>query len=182
MSRDLLEAGQLANDLLSTELPRRFAHVQGVALRVTEVLRPTQKERRELLQVSGLLHDIGYASKLQETGFHPIDGARHLRSIGFDPRVVNLVAHHSCARIEARLRGLDEVLLDEFPIDESLPHDEVCFCDMTTSPSGEPITVEGRLSEIQARYGPGSIVHRFVDEARGELLASVNRVQAKLNQ
>ena len=37
------------------------------------------------LVASAWLHDIGYAAGLQETGFHPVDGARHLRSAGWPP-------------------------------------------------------------------------------------------------
>ena len=135
-----------------------------------------------LLEASGVLHDIGYASSLVETGFHPLDGARYLRSIGFDARVVNLVAHHSCARIEAQLRGLDRFLEADFPIDRSLPHDELCFCDMTTSPDGELVTVEHRLAEIKKRYGPGSVVYDFVEAAGDELMATVHRVETQIQQ
>ena len=135
-----------------------------------------------LLDASGVLHDIGYASPLIETGFHPLDGARYLRSIGFDERAVNLVAHHSCAQIEAELRGLDRFLEADFPIDRSLPHDELCFCDMTTSPDGELVTVEHRLAEIKKRYGPGSIVYDFVEAASDELRATVHRVEAQTQQ
>ena len=82
------------------------------------------------------LHHIGYASPLRDTEFHQIDGARYLRRREVDERVVNLVAHHSCARVEAELRGLTSVLASEFPLDPSLPHDELCFCDLTTGPTG----------------------------------------------
>ncbi len=135
-----------------------------------------------LLEASGVLHDIGYSSLLVETGFHPLDGARYLRSIGFDERVVNLVAHHSCARIEAQLRGLDRFFEADFPIDRSLPHDELCFCDMTTSPDGELVTVEYRLSEIMERYGPGSVVYDFVEAAGDQLQATVHQVEVQIQQ
>jgi len=138
------------------------------------------RERLDVLEAAGVLHDIGYASAIQDTGFHPIDGARHLRSIGFDGRVVNLVANHTCAHVEAELRGLGRILADEFPRDPSLPHDELCYCDLTTSPTGELITVEDRLADIAARYGPGSIVTRFVELAGDELRATAARVEASI--
>jgi HD superfamily phosphodiesterase len=117
------EARALARDLLEQELPRRWRHVGGVAARVGQIagLLP---ETREMLVAAAWLHDIGYASVLVDTGFHPIDGGRHLRRLAMDERVVNLVAHHSCARIEAELRGLTSVLETEFPRDPALPHDE----------------------------------------------------------
>lgn len=182
MSFDLGEARSLASDLLADELPRRFLHVSGVAQRADGAKSVLSATQIHLLRAAGFLHDIGYATPLVQTGFHPIDGARYLKGIDFDPRVVNLVAHHSCAHIEARQRGLDAVLEREFPYDASLPHDEVCFCDMTTSPTGELVTVEQRLDEILVRYSPGSIVHRAITEARPELLAAVRRVEAQLKR
>ena len=135
----------------------------------------------DLVVATGFLHDIGYAESLLDTGFHPIDGARYLRGLGYDDRAVNLVAHHSCARVEAKLRDLDRILADEFPYDPSLPHDALCFCDMTTSPNGELVSVEDRLAEVRRRYGKGSIVHQTVDLAEAELVAAVRRVEASIS-
>ena len=30
------------------------------------------------------------------------------------------------------------------------------YCDMTTSPDGEPVAADERLAEIRDRYGPGT--------------------------
>jgi len=171
-------AERLGGRLLADELPRRWAHVGGVARRAGSV-RLVDRPMLECLVSAAWLHDIGYASSLADTGFHPIDGARHLRRLSFDDRVVNLVAHHSCARVEADLRGLTAVLAAEFPRDESLPHDELCFCDQTTSPDGAVIDVVDRLAEIRRRYDDGDVVRRFVDLAEDELIATVRRVEAK---
>ncbi len=173
MSTDF--AWSIADELLGTELPRRWAHVQGVADQADQMIGRRQGVD-SLLRPAALLHDIGYSAGLAVVGFHPIDGARHLRRLNIDERVVNLVAHHSCARIEAGLRGLQSILDEEFPRDPSLPHDELCFCDMTTSPDGELITVDERLGEIRSRYGEGSIVHSFVDLAEPEIRAAARRV------
>jgi hypothetical protein len=51
------------------------------------------------------LHDIGYAPRLVRTGFHPLDGAEWLASMG-EIRLANLVAHHTGALHEAGERGL----------------------------------------------------------------------------
>jgi hypothetical protein len=135
---------------------------------------------RDRLVAAAWVHDIGYAPPLIDTGFHPIDGARHLRREGVDEDIVGLVAHHTCARVEARLRGLDDILRGEFPRDDSLPHAELCFCDMTTSPVGERIDVADRLAEIRERYGPDHVVYRFVEEAGDELLRTVRGVEARV--
>ena len=67
-----------------------------------------------ILVAAAWLHDIGYAPELVETGFHPLDGARYLRRAGVDGQVVSLVAYHSCAQIEAEVRGLGDELASEF--------------------------------------------------------------------
>jgi hypothetical protein len=170
------EVEALARDLLEHELPRRWRHVGGVAAQAGR-LAGIPPATRALLTSAAWLHDIGYAPVLVDTGFHPIDGARHLRRLAVDERIVNLVAHHSCALIEARLRGLTAVLEEEFPRDASLPHDELCFCDQTTSPDGEVVDVDERLAEIRQRYEDGHVVRQFVDLAEAELRAIVRRVE-----
>jgi hypothetical protein len=92
--------------------------------------------------------------------------------------LVKLVAHHSCARIEAVLRAVDALLENEFPQDVSLPHDELCFCDQTTGPDGEVLDVTERLAEIRTRDGDGHVVRQFVDVAEPELVATVRRIEA----
>jgi hypothetical protein len=143
-----------------------------------ERLASAATDERSLLVAAAWLHDIGYASGLVDTGFHPIDGARYLRRRQADERVVNLVAHHSCAVTEAGLRGLEDVLSDEFPKDATLPHDELCYCDQTTSPDGEVVDVRERLAEIRTRYSDGHVVRRFVDAAESDLIEIVRRVEA----
>lgn len=134
----------------------------------------------QLLVDSAVLHDVGYSSLVVDTGFHPIDGARHLRRVGFDERIVNLVAHHTCARVEAGLRGLGDILDKEFPRDDSLPHAELCFCDLTVSPVGEMMTVDERLADIRHRYGEGHLVHDFVDQAEPMMRQMTAEVELRM--
>ena len=167
-------AKETAGRLLRGPLPRRWLHVQGVAHQAAVVFGDP------LLTSAAWLHDIGYSPAIAVTGFHPVDGARWLRTQGADEALVSLVAHHSCAHIEAWLRGLGGVLADEFPRHPSRPHDELCFCDLTTSPDGEVVTAKDRLAEIRRRYPDGHVVRTFVETAEGELLATVGRVRAAL--
>jgi putative nucleotidyltransferase with HDIG domain len=98
----------LARSLLEVALPRRWAHSQGVghqAVRIAPVV-----DTPAVLAAAAILHDIGYAPDLVDTGFHPVDGARYLRRLGADERVVSLVAHHSCAAMEAEERQLSDAL------------------------------------------------------------------------
>ncbi|WP_435878530.1 HD domain-containing protein [Streptomyces halstedii] len=71
-------ATKLAEFELSTALPRRWAHTQGVAERATEIGQVLGKNAG-LLVAAATLHDVGYAPQLAATGFHPLDGARFLR-------------------------------------------------------------------------------------------------------
>jgi HD superfamily phosphodiesterase len=104
----------LARDLLRIPLPRRWAHVQGVAARARG-LAPALGDHAGLLEASAWLHDVGYLPDIAVTGFHPLDGARYLRGVHrADQMVCRLVAYHSCAHIEAEERGLVEPLRAEF--------------------------------------------------------------------
>jgi HD superfamily phosphodiesterase len=144
-------AEQLARALLQEPLPRRWAHSQGVAARARG-LAPVLGADADLLEAAAWLHDIGYAPDLAVTGLLALDGARYLRNARLaDAMLCRLIAHHSCAIIEAGERGLADVLSLEF---EPAPYalSSVLTCsDMTTSPDGELMPVEQRLSEIHDR-------------------------------
>jgi HD superfamily phosphodiesterase len=84
------------------------------------------------LVTAAWLHDIGYAPDLVQTGFHPRDGARFLRCAGVDGQIVSLVAYHSCAQIEADVRGLGAEPAAEFTPAGPLLADALLYCDMTT--------------------------------------------------
>src|ERR1035441_2967355 len=149
-------AGQLAQVLLQEPLPRRWARVQGVAAQARN-LAPVLGADADLLEAAAWLHDIGYAPGIAGTGFHPLDGARYLRDTQHASDILyRLVAHHTCAIIEAEERGLADILSLEF---EPAPQDlssVLTYCDITTSPDGELVSAERRLAEIQQRYGPGT--------------------------
>ena len=76
-----------------------------------------------------------------------------------------LVAHHSCAIIEAGERGLADVLSYEFEPAPYVLSNVLTCCDMTTSPDGEIVPAEQRLAEIHDRYGPGHLVRRSIQRA-----------------
>jgi hypothetical protein len=87
-----------------------------------------------------------------------------------------LVAHHSCAIIEADERGLADVLSSEFdPAPDVLASVLTC-CDMTISPDGEPVLVEQRLAEIHDRCSPGDLVSRSIQRATPMILRTVEQV------
>lgn len=172
----------VAETELAQELPRRWTHSQGVGRRA-EGLMPVLNEHAELLLAAALLHDVGYAPRLAETGFHPLDGARFLRDEhGADDRLVRLVANHSCALLEAEERGLHDALETEFPLlDDRRLVEALIYCDMTTTPDGGLTSAEARIAEIVSRYGPDSVVGRFIRRATPEILAAVKRVETELS-
>lgn len=127
---------------------------------------------------AAFLHDIGYSPSVVDVGFHPLDGARYLDARGFDPDVVALVAHHSSAVTEARLRGVKG--LDAFVDDVTPTRDALWYCDATTGPRGESFSPEDRWAEVRERYGPGHVVTKFLDEAGPALRTAVSRTEQRM--
>ena len=175
-------AQELARALLQEPLPRRWAHVQGVANRARSLAAVLGADA-DLLEAAAWVHDIGYAPGVAITGLHQLDGARYLRDTQHaDAMLCRLVAHHSCAIIEAGERGLADALSSEFdPAPDVLASVLTC-CDMTTSPDGEPVPVGRRLAEIRDRYGPGHLVSRSIQRATPMILRAVEQVRQRAAQ
>jgi hypothetical protein len=92
---------------------------------------------------------------------------------------VNLVARHSYAILEAEFRGFGPRLA-AFSDERGVSRDALWYCDVTTSPDGEPVSARERIAEIKQRYGRGHIVTRFITEGSAELLAAVERTEWRL--
>jgi hypothetical protein len=173
-------AEEIARKLLEIPLPRRWAHSQGVAAQA-RTLAPILGKHADLLEAAAWLHDVGYSPDLIDTGFHPLDGARHLRDVQHaDGMLCRLVAHHSCAITEAEERGLSRVLLREFPRPPRMLVEALTYSDMTTSPDGNPLAVHDRLAEIGTRYGPGHVVTRSIGRSSPALVTAATRVQRRM--
>lgn len=171
-------AHDLAEGVLAAELPRRWAHVQGVAAQARICAALFARDEADLLISAALLHDVGYASKVAQTGFHALDGARFLMLQGAPDRLCALVAHHSCAYLEAELRGLSAELAGW--TDEATPlRDSLWWADMSTTPDGDPTNIDDRIEEIQKRYGPEDLVTFFIRQAGPELVAAVERTEQR---
>jgi predicted hydrolase (HD superfamily) len=133
------------------------------------------------LQVAAAwLHDIGYSPEIGHTRFHPLDGARHLQAHGWPAQVVNLVAHHSGARLEAAERGMSEEL-NEFPFADDPVLDALVTADLTTGPTGERLTYDERIAEILKRYPADDPVHRTWVKAAPILKEAVQRTEERLS-
>jgi putative nucleotidyltransferase with HDIG domain len=172
-------AERTAEQLL-TPLGDRWSHVRQVAEQARRVARVVPEGDSDLLVAAAYLHDIGYSPTLVVTGFHPLDGARWIRNQGQDERLARLVAHHSCARYEARVRGLLDMLLAEFEPEDSATYDALVFCDMTTGPTGKTVGFEERIKDIYERYGPDHEVSRALDSSLPCLTACHDRIFARL--
>jgi hypothetical protein len=161
-------------------LGARWTHIAAVAEQARRVSSLLPRHEREILIAAAYLHDIGYAPELAITGFHPLDGARLLRLLGHD-RVAGLVAHHTRALHEARLRGLEKALA-EFDDEGSLVSGALAYCDLTTGPSGERMTPEQRLLDVEARYGEDNPVTNGLRAAWSELMDAIRQVEELLRQ
>lgn len=153
-SVDVGLAASLARLLLLDDEPR-VRHSVGVAARAEFLATSVEPDERPLLVVSAWLHDIGYAPQLRVTGFHPLDGARFLRSEGWPAAVCDLVAHHSGSRFVATARGLG-ALMAEFSFVESPVSDALTIADQTIGPVGEALTLHERMADMLDRKGPDS--------------------------
>ena len=171
-------AEQLGEELLSS-LESRWAHVRSVASQAEALAAGMDVTERDIVVAAAWLHDIGYATDLAVTGFHAVDGARHLRRLGWPPIVCGLVAFHTGATYEAEERGLSDALAG---FDPPPPHllDTLTAADVLVGPDGARVTAEERIAEILHRYDVGDPVHRAIRRSAPELLAAVERTERLL--
>jgi putative nucleotidyltransferase with HDIG domain len=163
---------QAFGDLLGVLEDDRRAHSLAVGRKAEAAAVGVAAPLRAELVVAAVLHDIGYGHL--DTGLHALDGARFLAEFGFSRVVCNLVAHHTASTFEAEERGIDLSAYAAFAVNQDLgeAHAVLWWADMTTGPQGQDVTVEDRLDEICARYGPDDLVTRFIGRARPVLLAA----------
>jgi len=173
---DVEQAQEIARDLVASIEPR-WSHLQAVG-RLAEEL-AARKGIPEHVVAAAWLHDIGYGERINARGFHPLDGAVYLRSVGAPADVVALVAWHTGARYEAAQRGLLRDL-------EQMPHpagedlDAVTMVDLAISPTGEPMLDVDRIGEILTRYEEDDAVYQAVKASTPHLLRSSSRAKGRL--
>jgi HD domain len=161
-----------------SSLGNRWLHVQGVVEKARQISKMFDTDNGNLLIAAAYLHDIGYAPRLKNTGFHPLDGAYYLRSLGYH-RLASLVAHHSEAQFEARLRGLEQEL-SMFSRERSAVADALTYCDQTVDSTGTPVSLKERALEVFNRYGKEDIVSQSFRQALPYLNLTVARTQRRL--
>lgn len=167
-------AAQIVDGLLAEELPRRHAHCVGVGARSRRLGEAFLDDEADcdLLTTAGTVHDIGYAPTLVDAGHHAVDGARYLRQIGADDRLVSLVGWHSTAEWEVPLCGT--VIDYPEPTDRRL-RDLLWLADFTTSPDGTPVSPQRRCGDIRGRYRADSTPVRAMDAAMPAFTAILGR-------
>lgn len=172
------DARRLARQLLADDVPDRWCHVQGVAAAARKIA--PLIEGGETLVMAAYLHDIGYSPGISLSRFHPLDGARYLRDNGWPPTVVNLVANHSNARLQAHYRGLLDELEGEFPIDPELPHRFLQFCDLSVDLDGQPVSIDERIAGIRSRHQGNAAMLSYLNDTEPQLRRLVVEVAAEM--
>ena len=130
---------------------------------------------------TGVIDSIRPTGVLLTSLLHFLTAAEALRDVErTDPLLCQLVAHHSCAHIEAAERGLADDLFREFKLAPRGLSDALIYCDMTTGPQGQPMTVEERFAEIRYRYGLNHVVTHALARSGPEMVASADRITRKL--
>lgn len=171
------DARALAEQLLAATLPRRWKHVEAVAAEASRLCDELEVDRYAVVSAAWL-HDIGYAPTVVNTGFHPLDGARHLRTHGWDDLICRLVAHHTDAAAQGDVQGLGVELRSEFPEVDGLERDVLWAADATTGPDGERLTLDERIREITSRYGEDHPVAQAMIASTDALRGAIARVGA----
>ncbi|MGT2424799.1 HD domain-containing protein [Amnibacterium kyonggiense] len=183
-SRRARAARLLAGELLARlgDEEQRWHHTQAVAARAAQAAHLFRPEEADVLVAAAWLHDVGYAPRLDRHGFHPVDGAEHVRTRLGWPAVAGLIAQHSGARFVARVRGLGHLMR---PFADSRfwsgpVADALTWADQTIAPDGRPVTVEERIEEMLRRHGPESPNARSNGERAPALIAAVRETERRL--
>jgi hypothetical protein len=150
--------------------PERARHSRAVWQRLVELgdrgLPWLADDRRAVLELAGLLHDIGRALDPRDTEPHGFVGARYLEQVGL-PDLAPIVAHHSGSLVEAELRGMSHLDRWQDPDRELVAL--LTYVDATVDHEGRTVTIDERHRGLVRRYGNGSYQVRRFELLRQEL-------------
>ena len=180
ISNLLIKAKDLST-LLLHDTGTRLNHTRLVVKQAQFAIEVLDEPWKTALLLAAWLHDIGYNKDIGITKFHPLDGARFLRDEGWPMEVCRLVAWHTNAEVEAEMRGLGQVLANEFEVPPKEARELLAWADLTSSPTGEKCTPQERLEEILERYGSETVVHRAIVQAYDQLLCAAHDFQKRLS-
>lgn len=139
---------------------KRKLHMKGVACAMKQlaISYGWNSEAVEDAETLGLLHDIGYA-------FVDVDPRRHEES-GGEFLQANGYKHWQ----EVRWHGL---IAEERPYDSQLLL-MLNYCDMTTGPGGETMTMDERVQDIANRYGSDSPITLRAMQMQKEIASALH--------
>jgi Cof subfamily protein (haloacid dehalogenase superfamily) len=139
---------------LLDDQPARIEHLLGVTHLARQLSREIKlsSQESEALGLAALFHDIGRASLLRVTGFHPLDGAIFLAHRAAPDFAVEAVLFHRFARDHA----VDHPAAAPFyaglaEMDHCLTTELLSFCDLRISHEGRLVTLPERIRGILSR-------------------------------
>lgn len=159
------------------EMPALLPHSAVAALRARTYATGLglSVDDQDLCEVAALAHDIGKTPTLNQSGFHPIDGATYAAAQG-EPRLAALIAHHSGARYEAELLGLTIPYTHEASMVQRI----ITVVDGTTTPQGIVVTIRERQRDVIERHGATSVAAKAMEQFQSELEDAVRHIAPSL--
>lgn len=138
----------------------RFNHILGVVEEMESLIYYANLEQiyKDELIKTAYLHDIGYSIKLVRTGYEPLDGAMYCLDQQYGSDIVAAIMFHS-GSYESVKRNFPDLLSIYGKYNGLLTEraklyiDLITYCDLHRSSTGEPVTYEERMKEIEHRYG-----------------------------
>lgn len=161
---------------LFVESPDLFEHSARTAQVATDLALRIPRSRATDVVAAAWLHDIGYATSAQRTGFHPLDGALFLMADHWPERIVRLVAHHSLAALEAPFYGVGHHL-SVIEVVSGVDADILTTADLLAGPGSPPPSADARIQALRISDAAAGLVPEDVREARyAGLLAARDRI------
>ncbi len=172
-------ARSLATLLLQGQ-DQRLAHVAAAAKAASYVALRVPSSQADTIVAAAWLHDIGFATSLRRSGFHPLDGAIYLQDLGWGAPVVSLVAHHSHSRVLAAHLHLGSALA-AFPEPDEMSAHVLAYADVVAGADGRGATLSERVSDLRRKARGAGEEYVRAEEERYELLSgSVARIMVAL--
>lgn len=149
----------------------RLKHSLAVKKKVKKIIskHPFSKEQKDIIVRCAELHDIGYSTNLNKTGFHPLDGYMYLNGRIYDSIaracLMHTSAHQLVYYINKDIRENFELELNNIQLTE---FDKICIelvtiGDILTDGKGNNVTIEERYKDILKRHGDNYISKVFCD-------------------
>jgi hypothetical protein len=67
--------------------------------------------------------------------------------------------------------------VEGFPDEQTAARNALWYCDMTSGPDGQPLSINDRLDDIRMRYGTEHLVSRAISAAEEDLRAAVESTE-----